>query len=165
MLTSDTQTACQLHLLDSVSGHALQRWEFAGRDKISIGRAAECDIAVSDPQVSRNHVELCFRDGNWQLRSLGRNGTWIHGSRVEEQALQDRAIFQLGSTGPMIQFFLEAGRTETSSATLDNIDPQQFDFLSIDRESVANEVEQIVGSEAFQKLRVETDRLRQTDIH
>lgn len=165
MRTSPTDTTCRLHLLDSVSGHALQHWEFADRDQISIGRSSECDIFVTDPQVSRQHAELLFRDGQWHLRSQGRNGTWVRGLRVEEVPLADRAIFRLGATGPMLQLFVDSAKSETPSATLDNIDPHQFDFLQVNQDVVADEVDQIVSTEAFQKLRDESDRLRQTDIH
>jgi pSer/pThr/pTyr-binding forkhead associated (FHA) protein len=106
------------------------------------------------------HVELLCTDGTWWLYSRGRNGTWIHGAKVEELAVPHRTIFQLGSSGPMLQFLLQDAFSDSPSATLDNIEPTDFDFLNINRQQLADEVMKIAESEAFQRLRSESQRQR-----
>ena len=148
-----------LQMLDSALGHSLQSWEFSGRTPIRIGRGSDNDIVVSDQQVSRFHVELLFSQSGWSLRSHGRNGTWIDGSRVDSSHLSDRLIFQLGSSGPMFQFLAAAAAANTS-ATLDNMDPHEFDFLRIDERQKNDEVQEIVESDSFRRLCEEAERLR-----
>ncbi len=142
-----------LQLLDSALGRPLQRWECASFRHLRIGRSPENEISLTDPQVSRLHVELIYRDGQWHLISHGRNGTWIRGSRVERAVLSNRAIFQLGSSGPMLQLLTEQAGSEARSATVDSFDPKDFDFLNVDQEQLAAEVTRIAESDAFQKLR------------
>lgn len=152
-----------MNLLDSALGRPLQTWDFADRDRLTIGRSPENDVSVTDPQVSRLHVELIFLDGAWQLVSHGRNGTWIRGSKVDRVGITHHSIFQLGSNGPSLQILLQEIDTETRSATIDSFDPGEFDFLDIDRQFLADEVTKIAESEAFQRLQSESQRQRRSD--
>jgi FHA domain/Domain of unknown function (DUF1707) len=51
--------------------------------RVTIGRAEDCDCVISEPTVSRHHAEL-RRDGErWLLCDLGsRNGTRVNGMRL-----------------------------------------------------------------------------------
>src|SRR5437868_10639987 len=50
--------------------------------RIQIGRAAECEVILDDPQVSRFHAELVLGDGV-QLRDRGSaNGTFVGEERL-----------------------------------------------------------------------------------
>ncbi len=51
------------------------------------------DITLADTQVSRLHLELVYREGQWLLCSHGRNGTRIDGAPVTEVRLADRTVF------------------------------------------------------------------------
>jgi pSer/pThr/pTyr-binding forkhead associated (FHA) protein len=149
-----------LHLLDSAQGHPIQTWHFKNRTRVSIGRAEENDISLADTQVSRLHVELTYEDGKWQLRSHGRNGTRIDGAPVSDAKLPDRVIFQLASNGPTFQF-VTFSDSVSNRATIDNIDPAALDFLAIDEQRKAQEVEQIVESDAFRQLQQQARLLKQ----
>jgi predicted component of type VI protein secretion system len=151
-----------LHLLDSAHGHAIQSWRFDDCCRIRIGRADDNDISLADKQVSRLHVELIYGDGKWTLYSHGRNGTRIDGAQVPEYRLKDRSIFQLGSTGPTFQF-VTVNDSTTSTHTIDDIDPTALDFLVIDQQRQAEQVQQITDSDAFQHLQREARRLKQSD--
>jgi len=52
------------------------------RDRISIGRARNCDVVLRDPSVSKLHGHFRFIDGNrWELVDLGsQNGTCKNGT-------------------------------------------------------------------------------------
>lgn len=50
---------------------------------ITIGRDKECDIAISDSKVSRQHLRIGFEAGQVLLEDLGStNGTFVNGERV-----------------------------------------------------------------------------------
>jgi pSer/pThr/pTyr-binding forkhead associated (FHA) protein len=153
----------KVQLLDSALGNPLQSWGFSGADRITIGRAPENDISVVDPHVSRLHVELVCTDGTWHIQSHGRNGTWIHGSKVDGVIVSHRTIFQLGSSGPILQFLVEECAPKSPMATLDNIEPSDFDFLNINQQQLADEVMRIAETEAFQRLQNESQRQRRAE--
>jgi Protein of unknown function (DUF3662)/FHA domain len=55
-----------------------------------IGRAAECDLRLDDPGVSRRHAELRYADGKVGIIDLGStNGISVNGRAVERVELQD----------------------------------------------------------------------------
>ena len=54
-------------------------------DEMTIGRAAESTVVITDPRVSRRHARLICRDGNWWVEDLGaRNSTLLNGAPVEK---------------------------------------------------------------------------------
>jgi ABC-type multidrug transport system ATPase subunit len=58
---------------------------FAGRDRVHIGRAGDCDVCLAHPTVSRRHAELeRLPDGRLRLRDSSRNGVFVDGRRVAE---------------------------------------------------------------------------------
>ncbi len=70
---------------------------------VVIGRGSEADLRVSDPGVSRRHVEIRVRpdedDVVVTVVDLGStNGTRVNGKRVEHATLDDGAEIEIGST-------------------------------------------------------------------
>jgi pSer/pThr/pTyr-binding forkhead associated (FHA) protein len=68
--------------------------------KLSIGSAAENDIVVHDPRVSRHHctIEL-LPDGRTVLQDNGSlNGTWVDGTRVYRGELRPGMRIRIGTT-------------------------------------------------------------------
>ena len=71
-------------------------------DPVSIGRLPECDIVVSDSNVSRHHAEVRFNDGVICVVDLGSmNGTRLNGRGVpsDEYGLGDRVRAGAGVVG------------------------------------------------------------------
>ena len=67
--------------------------------KVVLGRSRECDIVVSDPNVSRRHAELRRDNGRWSIVDLGStNGVKVNGHRVEQAALRDGDRITIGVT-------------------------------------------------------------------
>lgn len=63
---------------------AITRWIAAG-GRLRIGRAADCDLVLDHPSVSRAHAELSYDGQRWQLRDLGsKNGSYVDGIAVED---------------------------------------------------------------------------------
>jgi Protein of unknown function (DUF3662)/FHA domain len=64
-----------------------------------IGRAAECDIRVDDPGVSRRHAELRYAEGAVELVDLGStNGVAVNGTPAGRATLQDGDRIDIAST-------------------------------------------------------------------
>jgi hypothetical protein len=54
-----------------------------GSGGATIGRSRQCDIVLTDPNVSRRHAELRPRGGSWVLSDLGAtNGVVLNGHRI-----------------------------------------------------------------------------------
>jgi hypothetical protein len=64
-----------------------------------IGRSRECDIALSDPNVSRRHAELRRGEEGWSVVDLGStNGVKVNGRRVEHAPLRPGDRITIGVT-------------------------------------------------------------------
>ncbi|QDT91216.1 FHA domain-containing protein [Gimesia algae] len=55
--------------------------------KITIGRELDCDVRVTDPDVSRRHCELQIRDGQLFVVDLNsQNGTFVNDKPVQTES-------------------------------------------------------------------------------
>jgi Protein of unknown function (DUF3662)/FHA domain len=82
---------------------------------VVVGRGTEADLRVSDPGVSRRHVEIRLRPGadsvTVLLYDLGStNGTRVDGRRVQQAELHDGAEVQIGNTTMVLRNPMEASR-------------------------------------------------------
>jgi hypothetical protein len=86
----------------------------------TIGRAAECDIALPwDAQVSRVHAELVWVGRDWAIDDggLSRNGTYVNGQRIaERRRLRDGDTLRFGETAMV--FRRPSDAIEVASATV-----------------------------------------------
>ncbi len=58
--------------------------DFGIEDGATLGRAADNDIVLDSPEVSRHHATFSGRDGAWEVTDLGSaNGTVIRGQHIE----------------------------------------------------------------------------------
>ena len=66
---------------------------------VVLGRAQDCDIQLSDPNVSRRHAELRREDASYWIVDLGStNGMEVNGRRLRQAKLEDGDTIMLGST-------------------------------------------------------------------
>ncbi len=64
-----------------------------------IGSAANADIVIADPAVSKLHADVDPRDDGVWIRDLGsRNGTFVQGILVREGCVPEGGIVRIGST-------------------------------------------------------------------
>jgi FhaA, N-terminal domain/FHA domain len=57
----------------------------------TLGRSRQCDVVLSDPNVSRQHAEIRPRGGSWVLSDLGStNGTLLNGTRIDRPEVVKR---------------------------------------------------------------------------
>lgn len=74
--------------------HPAARLRFQGSDRllypghdVRMGRAAENDMVINDPKVSRIHAALEWNGSGFSLRDLGSiNGTYVNGERLSSMA-------------------------------------------------------------------------------
>jgi pSer/pThr/pTyr-binding forkhead associated (FHA) protein len=66
-------------------------------DRVSLGRAPECDVFLDDVTVSRNHAVITRGDDGFTIDDEGSlNGTYVNRRRVETARLEDRDEVQIG---------------------------------------------------------------------
>jgi pSer/pThr/pTyr-binding forkhead associated (FHA) protein len=66
---------------------------------VLIGRLPECEITLSDPNVSRRHAEVRPFGTGFLVVDLGStNGTKVNGMTVSERQLQDGDSITVGAT-------------------------------------------------------------------
>ena len=84
--------------LELVDGDAAQEWILDG-DEMTVGRHEGCDIVIPDPQVSRRHARLTWREDAWWITDLGAlNSTLVNGGLVKERRLQPGDRIRVGLT-------------------------------------------------------------------
>ena len=77
--------------------------------QLVIGRAADCDISIPDPLVSRKHAQLFINEGGGRLVDLGSdNGTFVNGQRIVDSPIVEGDLIELGKA----QFVLTGGRLQ-----------------------------------------------------
>lgn len=70
-----------------------------GEDPVTVGRLPDCDIILSDPNVSRRHAEVRRRGNDFIVVDLGStNGTRVNGAGVRERRLEDGDEVTFGGT-------------------------------------------------------------------
>ena len=68
-------------------------------DRVVIGRSRDCDVVVSDPNVSRRHAELRRDENGWHAVDLGStNGVKVNGKRIDQVPLRDGDRITIGVT-------------------------------------------------------------------
>ena len=61
------------------------------------GRGSEVDLPLPDePTVSRVHAEFTFKEGEWRITNLGRNGVLVNDRAVDEHAVRDGDLIRWG---------------------------------------------------------------------
>jgi hypothetical protein len=70
-----------------------------GGESVLVGRSRDCDVVVSDPNVSRRHIELRRGDRGWSAVDLGStNGMKVNGRRVGHAELNAGDRIRIGVT-------------------------------------------------------------------
>lgn len=91
--TSDGKLVC------SAGPSKGEEFDLSGAPQV-VGRAADTDIPIPDTSVSRRHLRVFKRDGEWRVTDLGSgNGTLLNDERVEGEAvLRHSDVLTLGDT-------------------------------------------------------------------
>ena len=94
----EPESASRAYLVVQTDGAPPARFDLGGA-LIAIGRAADNDVILDDPQVSRHHCQLKLQHGAYGFVDLqSRNGSTVNGRPVEEIALADGDMIRIGAT-------------------------------------------------------------------
>ena len=100
----------------------IREGEDAGREvplagAVTIGRAAEADLVLGDPGISRNHARITPEGIGAVLEDLGSsNGTFVNGEPVQEpRRLRDGDEIQVG--GALVAFVGGTAQTQMMAGT------------------------------------------------
>jgi Protein of unknown function (DUF3662)/Inner membrane component of T3SS, cytoplasmic domain len=68
-------------------------------ERVLVGRSRECEVTVSDPNVSRRHIELRRGERSWTAVDLGStNGMKVNGRRIGQAELNPGDRITIGVT-------------------------------------------------------------------
>jgi hypothetical protein len=78
--------------------------ELPATGTIVVGRSRGCDIVMTEPTVSRHHLELRAVDGAWLAVDLGScNGTWLLGRRISRARVAPGDELMLGDCAVVLE--------------------------------------------------------------
>ena len=59
--------------------------EYFFKDTFRIGREDSCAVKIVDGLVSRDHIEVSYKEGKWWIADLfSSNGTFVDGKKAKE---------------------------------------------------------------------------------
>lgn len=77
-----------------------------------IGRGQDANPRLSDPSVSRKHLQIEARDGAVKITDLGSSsGTFVNGEKIQESQLKVGDQFQMGDTIFQLKQAVESAQT------------------------------------------------------
>ena len=87
----------QISLTTILKGRVTHRLESV-KDRVLIGRSADCDLRIDSADVSRMHAAIVAKSGRHFLEDLGSsNGTQLNGRPVKNAELRNGDIVQIGA--------------------------------------------------------------------
>ncbi len=128
-------TLTLLHPLKSI---AVQKWNFEPNTVIRIGRANNNEVVLYSAVVSRHHLEIRPRGNDWALISLGSNGTFVNGKKINKVLVRNGMIIRLASSGPKIRIQLHSDGDELGSEGAKNPAHESLGRQNISKETVLN---------------------------
>ncbi|HSO46030.1 MAG TPA: FHA domain-containing protein, partial [Rhodoferax sp.] len=68
------------------------------KERTTLGRRPDCDVVMENMAVSGRHACLVLEDQHVSIEDLGStNGTYVNGSAVKRQTLQDGDVVEIGT--------------------------------------------------------------------
>lgn len=85
-----------------------QRWSVIS--DMTIGRDPECEILISDRQVSRQHARITVSENSIEIEDLGsKNGTFFQGTPLAKRvSLNDGSVFQIALLQKFVFYVTDA---------------------------------------------------------
>jgi transcriptional regulator with PAS, ATPase and Fis domain len=85
---------------------------------LTIGKGNDVDVRLTDPAISRRHLEVAATADGLLVRDLGsRNGTWLGGCRIAEATLIQDVTLSFGQTSIAVRLAEGALDLEVSPRT------------------------------------------------
>ena len=85
--------------LVGLAGPGAKGAEWAVGERTVLGRSADCEVRLEDPQVSRHHAAVTWHLVQYEIDDLGsQNGTYVNAAPVSRAALSHDDLIELGLT-------------------------------------------------------------------
>ncbi len=151
-----------IQLLDSANGRPLQNWRIGTDKRTTIGRALENDIVVADPYVSRSHAYIDFDAARqqWLMVSVSQHQLVYDGKTLPELRLADGMVIRLGGQGCYLRFNQHQAVEQQDNRQTISFEMLMKPKLSLDKQQLAKEVDDIVSGDFFQNLKQAVQRQR-----
>ncbi|MEM9806398.1 MAG: FHA domain-containing protein [Cyanobacteria bacterium P01_D01_bin.56] len=94
-------------MLHPLNKTPIQNWTFEEQDIIRIGRSTDNDVVLYSAVVSRHHLEIHKGAAGWAIQSLGTNGTYLDGKRIQNVTAEDGLVVRLARSGPNLQISID----------------------------------------------------------
>lgn len=130
---------------------------------MKIGRDGDHEVTLNNAHVSRTHVELERINGQWTLRSIGRNGTLIKGKVVENYLVDKDVVIQLGKAGPRLQIKVGGEVMEGKSTATIEYQAADLSNLILDREKIRHDTEKLADQFKLDEIANRRKNLSKTD--
>jgi pSer/pThr/pTyr-binding forkhead associated (FHA) protein len=156
-----TEVVLTVQLLDSAQNVPIQTWRFPVQPEIRVGRAPDNDVVITHPYVSRYHVRLLWRDGDWELVNMGTHGTLVQGRVTPRALLLDGDEVRLGPLGPTLRF--NAHRSDSGMTPYGTMAGElpAAPTIEIDAVKKEEEVAAVADSDYFRQLQARLQALRE----
>ncbi|MDY0083978.1 MAG: FHA domain-containing protein, partial [Ignavibacteriaceae bacterium] len=94
--------------------------EYFFKETFRVGRTDNCAVKIDDGLVSRDHLEISFKEGKWFIADLfSSNGTYLDGKKIDHLILSDSVKLVLGKNGPVIKLEIITDTQSKSSSAAD----------------------------------------------
>ncbi|MFA4875059.1 MAG: GGDEF domain-containing protein [bacterium] len=81
-----------------ISGPLMGKMYYLEDQVTIIGRAEDCNISISDPRISRRHLQISLVSGQAIIEDLGStNGTFVNGERIATRVLKNSDLIHISS--------------------------------------------------------------------
>jgi len=151
-----------IELLDGDLRIPIQTWTVNAGTTCQLGRAADSDIVIRNPYVSRCHAYLLKSADGWQINSVSDRGVLIDGKPETSAPLVDGTEFRLARRGPLMRFRIESTQSPESIGVMETIgtDDARFPILMVDQQKRDQDVAGIEKQEYFSQLQQIAQQLR-----
>ena len=93
-------------------------------ERFVVGRGEGCGLTLTDPDVSRRHLEIRNSGSGFEAADLGSsNGTTVDGHELSDMPLRDGAQIRLGVTLLLVDMFEGRGVSERPTRVQSAIPP------------------------------------------
>jgi len=103
--------------------------EYFFKDTFRIGRVDSCAVMIDDGLVSRDHLEVSYKNGEWWIADLfSSNGTYVDDKKINHLVLSNPIKLVLGKNGPVIILDL-ISESESGNAKISTVDGSLTSYI------------------------------------
>lgn len=105
LVAEDINGRNSAYFLEIIEGpDAGQTFSLREAAELYIGRHAQCELMLHDPEVSRRHLKMASGENGWLLDDLGStNGSFVNGQRITHQTVTPGDRIHIGQSVLVIQ--------------------------------------------------------------